>query len=543
MSRAYAPGLFANSSMPTTSVSFRGLVARYVLAGVLFGALFPLVAIALVVAQVGLGWSLSGVRLAHASNNLLYIIDTAPVFLGLFSGIAGIHQARFVQARRLREEQVLTDELTRINNRQFGQLKLAEMIPLARRRKRRIGMVFIDIDRFKRLNDNLGHRFGDQVLIALARRLKESIFPDEYVARLGGDEFMVIVPNLRDLADIHALARRFAGVCHGELLIDGKTHRVSTSIGAAVFPDHGDDMEALFRHAGVALNENRNTKKRAYEVFDPVLLQAVREEYTLEKELEGAIERNEFSLCYQAIVESQTQAIVGAEALLRWRNRHLGAVPPDKFIPIAEKSGVILAIGDWVLGEACRQNQAWQAAGLPAISIAVNVSPMQLVHQHFADNVVQALEDSGMNPACLKLEITETASMQNVVEVREIFGGLRQRGIRLSIDDFGTGYSSLSKLKSLSVDDLKIDKSFIADIKIDAGAGNFAIVEAIVAMARTLNIQVVAEGVETPLQLDVLRRLECDYSQGYLFSKPLPPDEFAQLLARGVLPVDVADRT
>ena len=171
----------------------------------------------------------------------------------------------------------------------------------------------------------------------------------------------------------------------------------------------------------------------------------------------------------------------------------------------------------------------------------VNVSPMQLVHQHFADNVVQALEDSGMNPACLKLEITETASMQNVVEVREIFGGLRQRGIRLSIDDFGTGYSSLSKLKSLSVDDLKIDKSFIADIKIDAGAGNFAIVEAIVAMARTLNIQVVAEGVETPLQLDVLRRLECDYSQGYLFSKPLPPDEFAQLLARGVLPVDVAD--
>ena len=338
-----------------------------------------------------------------------------------------------------------------------------------------------------------------------------------------------------------ALARRFAGVCHGELLIDGKTHRVSTSIGAAVFPDHGDDMEALFRHAGVALNENRNTKKRAYEVFDPVLLQAVREEYTLEKELEGAIERNEFSLCYQAIVESQTQAIVGAEALLRWRNRHLGAVPPDKFIPIAEKSGVILAIGDWVLGEACRQNQAWQAAGLPAISIAVNVSPMQLVHQHFADNVVQALEDSGMNPACLKLEITETASMQNVVEVREIFGGLRQRGIRLSIDDFGTGYSSLSKLKSLSVDDLKIDKSFIADIKIDAGAGNFAIVEAIVAMARTLNIQVVAEGVETPLQLDVLRRLECDYSQGYLFSKPLPPDEFAQLLARGVLPVDVAD--
>ena len=543
MSRAYAPGLFANSSMPTTSVSFRGLVARYVLAGVLFGALFPLVAIALVVAQVGLGWSLSGVRLAHASNNLLYIIDTAPVFLGLFSGIAGIHQARFVQARRLREEQVLTDELTRINNRQFGQLKLAEMIPLARRRKRRIGMVFIDIDRFKRLNDNLGHRFGDQVLIALARRLKESIFPDEYVARLGGDEFMVIVPNLRDLADIHALARRFAGVCHGELLIDGKTHRVSTSIGAAVFPDHGDDMEALFRHAGVALNENRNTKKRAYEVFDPVLLQAVREEYTLEKELEGAIERNEFSLCYQAIVESQTQAIVGAEALLRWRNRHLGAVPPDKFIPIAEKSGVILAIGDWVLGEACRQNQAWQAAGLPAISIAVNVSPMQLVHQHFADNVVQALEDSGMNPACLKLEITETASMQNVVEVREIFGGLRQRGIRLSIDDSGTGYSSLSKLKSLSVDDLKIDKSFIADIKIDAGAGNFAIVEAIVAMARTLNIQVVAEGVETPLQLDVLRRLECDYSQGYLFSKPLPPDEFAQLLARGVLPVDVADRT
>ncbi len=519
--------------------SNRGTIVRHLLAGALFGLLFPLAASILVIAQNGLEFSLAGIGAAHGRNSLLYIIDSAPFFLGLFAAIAGIHRARFAEAQRLREQQVLTDELTRINNRQFGQLKLAEMIPLARRRKRRVGTIFIDIDRFKRLNDNLGHRFGDQVLIALAKRLKESIFPEEYVARFGGDEFMVIVPNLKDFADIHPLARRFAGICHGDLTIDGKVHRVSTSIGAAVYPDHGDDMEALFRHAGVALNENRNTKKHSYEVFDPVMLQAVREEYTLEKELEGAIERDEFSLCYQAIVDCRTQAIVGAEALLRWRNRHLGAVPPDKFIPVAETSGVILRLGEWVLAEACRQNQAWQAAGLPPISIAVNVSPIQLVHQHFVQTVDAALAQSGMNPAHLKLEITETASMENVVEVREIFGGLQQKGIRLSIDDFGTGYSSLSKLKALSVDDLKIDKSFIADIKIDAGAENHAIVEAIVAMAKTLKIKVVAEGVETPMQLDVLKRLRCDYSQGYLFSKPVSADEFAKLLVRGVsVPAD-----
>jgi len=525
--------------MRTTNHSYRRTVIRNLLAGVLFGLLFPAAAIAVVMVQLGLDLSPAGIRLAHANNPLLYIIDSAPFFLGLFAWIAGINHARFNEAQRLREEQVLSDELTRINNRQFGQLKLAEIIPVAKKRRRRIGMVFIDIDRFKRLNDSMGHRFGDQVLIALAQRLKESTFPDEYVARLGGDEFMVIVPGIKELSDIHPLARRFAEICRSELSIDGKPYRVSTSIGAAVFPDHGEDMESLFRHAGVALNENRNTKKREFEVFDPQLLHAVREEFTLEKELEEAVARKEFSLCYQAIVDCQTQAIIGAEALLRWNNRHLGMVPPDKFIPIAEKTGVILALGQWVLAEACRQNQAWQEAGFPSISIAVNVSPIQLVHQHFVQTVDTALAQSGMNPAFLKLEITETASMENVVEVREIFGGLQQKGIRLSIDDFGTGYSSLSKLKSLSVDDLKIDKSFIADIKVDAGAENFAIVEAIVAMAKTLKIKVVAEGVETPTQLDVLKRLRCDYSQGYLFSKPVSADEFALLLARGVsVPAD-----
>ena len=520
--------------MRTTNHSYRRTVIRNLLAGVLFGLLFPAAAIAVVMVQLGLDLSPDGIRLAHANNPLLYIIDSAPFFLGLFALIAGINHARFNEAQRLREEQVLSDELTRINNRQFGQLKLAEIIPVAKKRRRRIGMVFIDIDRFKRLNDSMGHRFGDQVLIALAQRLKESTFPEEYVARLGGDEFMVIVPGIKELSEIHPLARRFAEICRSELTIDGKPYRVSTSIGAAVFPDHGEDMESLFRHAGVALNENRMSKKREFEVFDPQLLHAVREEFTLEKELEEAVARKEFLLCYQAIVDCQTQAIIGAEALLRWNNRHLGMVPPDKFIPIAEKTGVILALGQWVLAEACRQNQAWQDAGFPPISIAVNVSPIQLVHQHFVQTVDAALAQSGMNPAFLKLEITETASMENVVEVREIFGGLQQKGIRLSIDDFGTGYSSLSKLKSLSVDDLKIDKSFIADIKIDAGAENFAIVEAIVAMAKTLKIKVVAEGVETPTQLDVLKRLRCDYSQGYLFSKPVSADDFAQLLACGV---------
>lgn len=522
---------------------FNRIVLKNLLAGAAFGLLFPFAAIVLVIAEQDLGWSVAGIIHAHRGNTLLYIIDSAPFFLGIFSSIAGVNQARLRDAKRQREEQILSDELTKINNRQFGQLKLAELIPDAKRRKHRLALIFLDIDRFKSLNDNMGHRFGDQVLIALARKLKESLLPGEFVARIGGDEFMLISPAIKEIGDAESLAGRFIDICLDELQIDNKLHRISVSMGIAVFPEHGVEMEQLFKHADVALFENKNTRKGRFSLFDPMLMQAVNEEFILEKELQKAIPNGELSLCYQPIVDCRTHAICGAEALLRWHSIRLGPVSPDKFIPIAEKSSLILDIGHWVLFEACRQNRLWQQAGLPPIVVSVNVSANQLTGSHFAEAVDEALDAAGLEARFLKLEITETASMENVVEVKEIFGQLRKKNILLSIDDFGTGYSSLSKLKSLSIDDLKIDKSFIADIKVNAGTEHLVIVEAIVAMAKKLNIKVVAEGVETATQVEVLTRFECDYLQGYLFSKPLNADGFSGLLRRGITRLESGENT
>lgn len=512
---------------------YRQIVVNYLVVGVLFGLLFPLVAVSLVIWANQLVFAWSSIVLAHQQNFLLYIIDSAPLFLGLFAAAAGVNQANAQKNNDLLERQALTDELTKSNNRQFGQLALKKMLPLARKQKQRIALLFIDIDRFKILNDTMGHRFGDLVLTAFAQRLKEVAQAGELFARVGGDEFLVISKSLQTADDIDTLARRYAKVANESLFIDGRRLPLSVSMGIAMFPDHGDSMEALFQHASVALYENRKHKRAPYELFNENLQRAINEEYRLEKALERAIERQELILVYQPIVDCQTGKIEGAEALLRWNSPEFGQVPPDRFIPLAEKSGLITEIGAWVLREATKEAVCWTELTTSPVFVSVNVSAEQLVFPIFVRQVKEILADTGLSPDALKLEITETVSMENLAEVLQIFRELRHENIRLSIDDFGTGYSSLSKLKLLAVDDLKIDKSFISDIKVGASEGELAIVEGIIAMAGKLGMHVVAEGVETRDQLAKLQAFGCDYIQGYYFSKPVNSEIFRNLLSTG----------
>ena len=510
------------------------IVQKNLLAGIGFGFLFPLIAIAIEIKILNIAFNFQGILAAHSHNILLYIIDTAPIFLGLLAYISGWHQAKLYESNKRLEDEILTDELTKINNRLFGKQKLSELITRAKKRKKRIGLIFIDIDRFKSLNDNIGHYFGDQLLTCLAQRLKKNLRKGEYVARLGGDEFMILSESISKTDDIDAIAQRVITLCNEEFNVSDKSCWVTTSMGISIFPDHGEDMESLFKHADVALYENKKNKRSPYEIFSTDMLLGIHENFLLERELQNAIENNELTVYYQPILDTHTQAIIAAEALLRWNSKLLGAVSPAKFIPIAETTNLILEIGEWVLIESCKQAKTWHDMGMQPITISVNVSANQLTYQHFTHTIQDILNKTKLDPQFLKLEITETASMENVGEVCDIFQELKKKNIRLSIDDFGTGYSSLAKLKSLYVDDLKIDKSFIDDIKINSDIDQPILVEAIIAMANKLKISVVAEGVETTIQHEVLKKLNCNYVQGYLFSKPLCADDFTALLRQNM---------
>lgn len=508
------------------------IVQKSLLAGVGFGFLFPVIAIVIEIHTLNIEFKPYAILAAHSNNILLYIIDTAPLFLGLLAYISGWHQAKLQESNKRLENEILTDELTKIHNRLFGKQKLSELIRQAKNKNHRIGLIFIDLDRFKSFNDNMGHYFGDQLLTCLAQKLKKNMRKGEYVARLGGDEFMIITENISNTNPIDAVAQHIVNLCSAEFKVSEKSCWITTSMGISIFPDHGEDMESLFKHADVALYENKKNKRSPFEIFSKEMLLDIHENFLLEKGLQHAIENHELTVHYQPILDTHTQAIIAAEALLRWHSKLLGPVSPAKFIPIAESTNLILEIGEWVLMESCKQAKIWHDMGMHPITISVNVSANQLTYQHFTHTIQDILEKTKLDPHFLKLEITETASMENIGEVCDIFQELKNKNIRLSIDDFGTGYSSLAKLKSLSVDDLKIDKSFIDDIKIDSDIDQPALVEAIIAMANKLKISVVAEGVETTVQHEALKKLNCDYVQGYLFSKPLCADDFTALLIK-----------
>lgn len=422
------------------------------------------------------------------------------------------------------------DYLTDLPNRLLLTDRITQAISAAKRRDSKLAILFFDIDHFKRVNDTLGHEVGDQLLKVMSKKLQMCIRASDTLSRQGGDEFVVLLPELNDDTVPAEIAQKILSAIKDPINIANHELYITASIGIAVYPDDGDSVDVLTRHADAAMYHAKNSGRNNYQFFTKEMSARVAAQLTMENSLQKAISNNELLLFYQPKVSIKTGKIIGAEALIRWSHPEWGLMMPDRFIKIAEESGLIKGIGHWVLREACTQNKKWQDAGLPEIPIAINVSVVELHHAHFTQEVMKVLLQTGLQPYNLELEVTESVAFQSEATVIHDLNKLKEMGVRLSVDDFGTGYSSLSYLKLLPVNTIKIDKSFIRDIQIDIN--DAAIVTAIIKMSQSLGLTVIAEGVETQAQLEFLKSHDCDEMQGYLFSRPLPADEFEALLAQ-----------
>jgi diguanylate cyclase (GGDEF)-like protein/PAS domain S-box-containing protein len=423
------------------------------------------------------------------------------------------------------------DYLTGLPNRMLLSDRIGQAIALAPRHKHKIALLFLDLDHFKHINDSLGHSFGDKLLQSIAKRLVACVRGSDTVSRQGGDEFVVLLADAEQWDDAAATARRILRTVAETHPIDRHDLHITTSIGISVFPDDGRDPETLIKHADTAMYHAKENGRHCFQFFTPAMNVRAVERQSIEEGLRRALEDHEFVLHYQPKIDLKTGAITGAEALLRWQHPTRGSVPPMEFIPVAEECGLILPIGAWVLREACRQARAWADGGLSVTSMAVNVSAMEFRNQKFLENLFAIIAETGLDPRSLEVELTESVLMQHVEAAASNLQALRERGVQVAIDDFGTGYSSLSYLRKFPVDELKIDRSFVHGIA--KHTGDAAIVTAVLAMARSLELRVVAEGVETSEELAFLRAHQCDEAQGYHFSRAVPAEQFARLLQRG----------
>jgi diguanylate cyclase (GGDEF)-like protein len=435
------------------------------------------------------------------------------------------------------------DSLTGLLNRPSYKERLARALADAKRERCRVAAFFLDLDNFGRINDTLGHELGDQLLRQVAERLRNCCTqavaevgvgpgaPSPEVARLGGDEFTVLQPMLRDVEEAAGLARRMLSAFAPAIQLGPHEVFVTTSIGIALYPADGEDVEMLLAHADTAMYEAKKQGGNGYQVFARTMNASALQRLTLEGDLRRALEREELVLHYQPIVHAATGSIAGAEALVRWQHPSLGLLLPSEFVPIAEENGLIVPLGEWVLRTACAQNRAWQEAGLPPIRVTVNLSSRQIRQGTLTTTVSDALAAAGLEPRWLGLELTESVLMERQHEAVTALHRLRAMGVQLSIDDFGTGYSSLSYLKHFPVDTLKIDRTFVRDLM--TVPDDAAITAAIIAMAHALELKVVAEGVETHEHLAFLRGQGCDEIQGYLVGRAVPAERFGEWLARG----------
>jgi diguanylate cyclase (GGDEF)-like protein len=421
------------------------------------------------------------------------------------------------------------DSLTGLPNRVVFSQEVNGAVELGRRHGRQCSVLFVDLDRFKIINDTLGHVAGDSLLIEIAGRIGQCVSKNDVVARIGGDEFVILLREIFDSDQISNVARRILAAIVKPATINGHECRVTASIGASVFPSDASDEGTLTKNAEAAMYAAKEAGRNTFLLHsDDIKTQSI-ERLMLETGLRRALERDEFVLHYQPRRDLKDGGISGAEALLRWQHPDLGLLQPNQFVSLAEESGLIVPIGRWVLETACAQNMRWQSQGLPPIRVAVNLSPRQFVDPNLLNDIRNALGESGMPPSLLELEITESMVMQDLTRTVRLLHEIKNLGITLSIDDFGTGYSSMAMVRELPIDALKIDRSFVRDIGRDAEGK--AIINAIIALGRALDLIVVAEGVETKEQEAFLREQKCDEEQGYHISVPLPADEFAVFLA------------
>ncbi|WFU42436.1 EAL domain-containing protein [Bradyrhizobium sp. CB82] len=437
------------------------------------------------------------------------------------------------------------DSLTKLPNRETFNGLLRAAIDTAQRHEHRFALLFIDLDRFKVINDSLGHEAGDLLLFEVAGRLRSALRTSDVIARLGGDEFVVILDQCGKIDDVQRIATGLLTTLAQPMELAGHECHTTASIGIAMYPANGADAQTLTKNADMAMYLAKEDGKNGYRFFSNEVKTQSIERLSLESALRRALEREQFTLNYQPKVDMGTGQITGVEALLRWTHPELGSISPAQFIPLAEETGLIVPIGRWVLKEACAQAMAWQRSGLLPLSMAVNLSPRQFADEHLLQDVDEALAASGMSPVLLQLEVTESMMMRNVGRALKVLDAIQSRGIRLAIDDFGTGYSSMSLMKHFPIDTIKIDRSFVRDLPHDSE--DQAIAQAIISMGKTLGMTVVAEGVENAEQVAFLRTHGCDEMQGYLIAKPLPARQMAELLRPKAPPLqpgqDTGDET
>jgi diguanylate cyclase (GGDEF)-like protein/PAS domain S-box-containing protein len=459
------------------------------------------------------------------SENARALFDADGKCVGYEGTVEDITERKLYQARI--EQQANYDTLTGLANRSLLQDRLEQALLTATSYNSRLAVAFVDLDRFKFINDSLGHHIGDELLKAMADRLESCVRECDTVARLGGDEFVVLLTGQTAPDQVRAVVERMLSVVSQPWIIEQGEFNISCSIGVALFPNDGMDAQTLLKHADSAMYRAKESGRNNFQFFTRELNTLMTERLELESKLRRALERDQFLLHYQPRVELCSGRIIGAEALIRWKLPEQGIVAPGRFIPLAEETGLIVPIGKWVLKQACAQNKAWQDAGLEPIVVSVNVSARQFRQDNLVRTIAEVLEETGLDARYLEIELTESMVMHDAAQFVAMLGEIKRLGVQISVDDFGTGYSSLSYLKRFPVDRLKVDRSFVEHLGTDAD--DATIVRAIITLGHNLNLKVVAEGVEHEEQVNFLRMNQCDEAQGFIFCRPI---EAAALAAR-----------